>query len=47
MEELGDGFEKCTWYRDRWTKDRNILRGAKGGSHDLGALAATLRKHFQ
>lgn len=47
MEELGDGFEKCTWYRERWTKDRNILRGAKGGRHDLDALAATLRKHFQ
>ncbi len=31
MEELGDSFEKCTWYRDHWTDgQRNILRGAKG-----------------
>lgn len=28
--ELGDTFEKCTWYREHWTKDRVILRGAKG-----------------
>ena len=46
MQELGDGFEKCTWYREHWTHDRNILRGAKGGSHDLDALGAILRKYF-
>jgi len=46
MEELDDDFEKCTWYREHWTRDRNILRGAKGGSHDLDALAAIVRRYF-
>lgn len=26
MAELGDTFEACTWYRDRWTRDRVIMR---------------------
>ena len=30
MAELNDTFECCTWYRDHWTADRVILRGAKG-----------------
>lgn len=30
MAELEDTFEACTWYRDHWTKDRVILRGARG-----------------
>ncbi|MCP4644670.1 MAG: sulfatase-like hydrolase/transferase, partial [bacterium] len=30
MNDLNDTFEACTWYRDRWTKDRIILRGARG-----------------
>jgi arylsulfatase A-like enzyme len=30
MAELGDTFEACSWYRDHWTKDRVILRGATG-----------------
>jgi len=30
MEELNDGFHECSWYRDHWTSDRIILRGAKG-----------------
>jgi arylsulfatase A-like enzyme len=30
MRELNDTNECCTWYRDHWTKDRVILRGAKG-----------------
>jgi arylsulfatase A-like enzyme len=31
MEELGDTFEACTWYRDHWTDgNRSILRGARG-----------------
>ena len=29
-KSLNDTFEACTWYRDNWTKDRIILRGAKG-----------------
>jgi arylsulfatase A-like enzyme len=30
MESLNDTFEQCTWYRDHWTKDRIILRTARG-----------------
>ncbi len=29
MKSLNDTFETCTWYRDNWTRDRIILRGAK------------------
>ena len=46
MADLGDTFEKCSWYRDHWTQDRNIMRGARGGSHDLDALGRIVRKHF-
>jgi arylsulfatase A-like enzyme len=28
MEEMGDTFETCTWYRDHWTEDRVIQRSA-------------------
>lgn len=30
MAELNDTFEKCSWYRDAWTDNRVIVRGAKG-----------------
>ena len=30
MASLNDTFAECTWYRENWTKDRIILRGAKG-----------------
>ena len=30
MKSIGDTFEQCTWYRDRWTKDRIIVRTARG-----------------
>ena len=30
MARLNDTFECCTWYRDHWTSNRVILRGAKG-----------------
>ena len=33
MAELGDTFEACSWYRDHWTQDRIILRGARGEFH--------------
>ena len=46
MKEIGDTFERCTWYRDNWTRDRNILRGARGGKHDLEALQRIIAKHF-
>lgn len=28
MEEIGDTFEACSWYKDNWVKDRLILRTA-------------------
>jgi len=46
MRELNDDFASCTWYRDHWTRDRNILRGAKGGKHDLEALARIVQEYF-
>jgi len=46
MAELNDDFAACTWYRENWTEDRNILRGARGGTHDLKALAKIIAKHF-
>lgn len=46
MAELNDSFEACTWYEDAWMQDRNILRGARGGSHDLDALADIIKTHF-
>jgi arylsulfatase A-like enzyme len=29
MAEINDTDESCTWYRDHWTSDRVILRGAR------------------
>ena len=46
MQSLNDDFAKCTWYRENWTLDRNIIRGAKGGKHDLEAMAAIIEKYF-
>jgi arylsulfatase A-like enzyme len=33
MAALGDTFESCSWYRDQWTENRVILRGARGEFH--------------
>ena len=30
MASLNDTFAECTWYRENWTRDRIIIRGAKG-----------------
>lgn len=30
MLATGDEFQTCRWYRDNWTENRRILRGAKG-----------------
>jgi hypothetical protein len=47
MKEQNDTFEASSWYRDHWTDGRrNILRGAKGGSHDLDQLREILTKNF-
>ncbi len=37
-KERGDTFESCTWYRDHWTEDRNIVQTGSGVKHDLAAL---------
>jgi len=31
MKKQNDTFERCTWYREHWTVDRNIMRTAKSG----------------
>jgi hypothetical protein len=38
MKEHNDAFESCTWYRDHWTADRNIVNTASGVKQDLTAL---------
>ena len=30
MAAIGDGFQKCSWYRDNWTDNRVIMRGGRG-----------------
>lgn len=30
MSELGDEFRACSWYGEHWTRNRVVLRGAKG-----------------
>lgn len=37
MASINDGFQKCSWYRDNWTDNRVIVRGARGKfSRELG-----------
>lgn len=45
-KDQNDSFEACTWYRDHWTKDRNIVSTARGVSQDLGALDALLNRWY-
>jgi arylsulfatase A-like enzyme len=45
-KEQNDSFEACTWYRDRWTKDRNIVMTAKGIQQDLEGLSKITTKWF-
>jgi len=44
MKEHNDAFEACTWYRDRWTNDRNITDTATGVKQDLGRLKGIVQK---
>jgi arylsulfatase A-like enzyme len=38
LSAIGDTFEKCSWYRDRFTDNRVIIRGARGEFHrEFGA----------
>jgi arylsulfatase A-like enzyme len=30
MAQLNDEFRECTWYEKNWTRDRIVLRGARG-----------------
>lgn len=46
MKERNDTFEACTWYRDHWTRDRNIIETASGVSQDLHTLEKILHEHF-
>ena len=46
MKQQNDSFEKCTWYRDHWTVDCNIVHTAKGGSHNLNALKKITTSYF-
>ncbi len=46
MRERNDGFQACTWYRNHWTRDRNIIQTASGVSQDLLALEQIIREHF-
>lgn len=43
--EHNDTYEACTWYRDHWTKDRNITQTASGVGHDLEALSRMQAKY--
>lgn len=45
--ERNDTIEPCTWYRDRWTENRNITMTATGVKHDLGKLQKTLDQWFK
>ena len=47
MKEHNDQFESCTWYRDHWTNDRNIVDTASGVKQDLAALADIVRQTSQ
>jgi arylsulfatase A-like enzyme len=38
MNQIGDSFEKCSWYRDHFTENRVIVSGARGIFHrEFGA----------
>ncbi len=38
MAGIGDTFQKCSWYRDHFTENRVIVRGARGEYHrEFGA----------
>jgi arylsulfatase A-like enzyme len=41
-----DTFEACTWYQDRWTRDRNITGTARGIGQDVDALNAMLKRWY-
>jgi arylsulfatase A-like enzyme len=46
LKERNDNFESCTWYRDHWTRERNIIDTATGVKHDLAKLDRIVRRYF-
>ena len=46
-KERYDTFEACTWYRDHWTEDRNIVMTATGTRQDTGALNKITAEWFK
>ncbi len=44
MKEHNDNFETCTWYRDHWTADRNIVNTAAGVKQNLGDLDSLMKR---
>lgn len=44
--EQNDDFEACTWYQDRWTRDRNITSTARGTGQNLAALNAIMKRWY-
>ena len=44
MKEHNDVFERCTWYRDHWTNDRNIIDTASGVKQDLAGLGRIVER---
>ncbi len=45
-KQQNDVFEACSWYKDRWTTDRNITNTAKGVSQDVAAVNELTAKWF-
>lgn len=45
-KERNDTFESCTWYRDRRTQDRNIIRTATGVRQDIACSIKIRAKWF-
>ena len=45
-KDHNDVFEACSWYQNRWTKDRNIVNTATGVTQDLDALEKLTRRYF-
>lgn len=45
-KEMNDEFHEASWYKDRWTVDRNITMTASGVKQDLEQLRAIDAKWF-
>ncbi len=45
-KQQNDTFEACSWYRDRWTRDRNITSTARGTGQNLDALNALMKRWY-